>query len=148
MRFRQGDMWSVWGSVDLFLVTTNATLTQAGKLVMGRGIARQARDRFPGLDLVLGDAIDIAGPDYGLLVSFYWPAAKLGCFQVKRHWADRADLDLIARSVQDLSNWCSEHPSATVALNFPGIGNGRLEVNDVLPLVKGLPNTVQIWQRQ
>jgi hypothetical protein len=51
---QQGDMWSVYQEADLFLITTNATLKRNGALVIGRGIARQARDRFPGLDIALG----------------------------------------------------------------------------------------------
>jgi len=43
MRLEQGDMWSVYDRADLFLVTTNSTLTKSGKLVMSAGIARQAR---------------------------------------------------------------------------------------------------------
>jgi hypothetical protein len=41
-RFMVGDMWTAYQSADLFLITTNATITARGALVMGRGIARQA----------------------------------------------------------------------------------------------------------
>lgn len=47
-------MWSAYDDADLFLITTNSTLKKNGALLMGRGIARQARDLFPGLDLALG----------------------------------------------------------------------------------------------
>jgi len=32
-------------------------------------------------------------------------------------------------------------------MNFPGIGNGRLDRADVLPLLMDLPETVTIWER-
>jgi hypothetical protein len=48
-QFQQGDMWSAYNRANLFLVTTNSTLKRNNALVMGRGIARQARDRFPGI---------------------------------------------------------------------------------------------------
>ncbi len=47
MKLAQGDMWSVYDQADLFLVTTNGVVTRYGKLVMGAGIARQTKERFP-----------------------------------------------------------------------------------------------------
>jgi hypothetical protein len=153
---RQGDMWSVYHESDLFLITTNATLKQNGALAMGRGIARQARDRFPELDLALGQRIQsVCGSsvdarrsglsEYGLLVSPRWPSAKLGAFQVKYHYRQPAKLDLIARSAEALAVWCEAHPQARVHLNYPGIGNGRLGPVVVWPLVARLPEMVTLW---
>jgi len=86
--FQTGNMWSAYDDADLFVLTTNATIKRNGALVMGRGIARQARNRFPGLDTALGQQIlSVCGSqgEYGLLVSPRWSAAKLGMFQVKFH---------------------------------------------------------------
>jgi hypothetical protein len=154
---QQGDMWSVYYEADLFLITTNATLKRNGALVMGRGIARQARDRFPGLDIALGRhiyracgspsvALRTGLGEYGLLVSPRWPAAKLGAFQVKYHYGQTADLTLIARSAEALVVWCEAHPQAAVHLNYPGIGNGRLHPDEVWPIVARLPETVTLWR--
>ncbi len=52
-QFCRGDMWTAYDDADLFLITTNSTLKKNGVLVMGRGIARQACDRCPGLDTAL-----------------------------------------------------------------------------------------------
>jgi hypothetical protein len=141
------DMWSVWEESDLFLVTTNGSLKRNGALVMGRGIAQEALDRFPGLDLVLGKAIGRSGREYGLLVSPRWPAAKLGAFQVKlRYWED-ADLELIRLSTEMLLAWLKEHPDQRADLNFPGIGCGRLSLDVVRPIIEVLPSSVHIWQK-
>ncbi|MFW6184985.1 MAG: hypothetical protein ACOC8X_14395, partial [Chloroflexota bacterium] len=132
-----------------FLITTNSTLKKSGALVMGRGIARQARDRFPGLDLALGREIARrcgSQGEYGLLVSPRWPAAKLGAFQVKTHYARPASPALIRQSASTLLAWCAKHPATRVHLNFPGIGNGRLRRADVLPIVARLPDQVAIWE--
>lgn len=148
-RFRIGDMWTVYAAADLFLITTNATITVRGALVMGRGIARQAKERFPGLDVALGRQIQaLCGSQgvYGLLVSPRWPAAKLGAFQVKQHYSQPASLELIRHSTAALSAWCVAHPDAQVALNFPGIGNGRLRREDVLPIIAQLPDQVTVWE--
>lgn len=108
-QFHRGEMWSAYGDADLFLITTNSTLKQSGALVMCRGIARQARDRFPGTSAPLSTSLDLAlGREiaavcghlghYHLLVSPRWPAAKLGAFQVKSHYARPASPTLIRRS--------------------------------------------------
>jgi len=148
-QFQRGDIWSVYEQADLFLITTNATLKGNGALVMGRGLARQARDRFSGLDMAWGQAI--AGRcghlgRYHLLVSPHWPRAKLGAFQVKQDYRHQADPRLIRKSVAALSGWCAAHPGAQVALNFPGIGNGRLSRSAVLPIIAQLPDQVTIWE--
>lgn len=148
-QFCWGDMWTAYGDADLFLITTNSTLKKNGSLVMGRGIARQARDRFPGLDVTLGREIARHcgnHGEYGLLVSPRWPVAKLGAFQVKTHYARPASLSLIRRSVATLLAWCERHPHAAVRLNFPGIGNGGLARAQVLPLLKSLPANVHVWE--
>ncbi len=147
--FTTGDMWTTFTETDLFLITTNATIKRNGALVMGRGIARQARDRFPGLDAALGKRIKnvcVNQGQYGLLVSPRWPKARLGAFQVKRHYSQPASLELIRHSVTALCAWCAAHPDALVALNFPGIGNGRLCREDVLPILMQLPEQVAIWE--
>ena len=148
-QFCYGDMWAVFDEVDLFLITTNSTLKRNGALVMGRGIARQARDRFPQLEYRFGQEItqrcDHLGT-YHLLISPRYPTAKLGAFQVKYHYRQSASLDLIAGSVRALQRWCNAHPVAKVALNYPGIGNGKLKLAQVQPLIAQLSQNVQIWQ--
>ena len=155
--FKIGDMWSAYDAAALFVITTNATIKRNGALVMGRGIARQARNRFPGLDTALGKQIlNVCGNpstllrssqgQYGLLVSPRWPEARLGAFQVKQHYSHVASLELIQRSTTALCAWCTEHPAVMVAVNFPGIGNGRLRRKDVLSIVSQLPDQVTIWE--
>jgi hypothetical protein len=148
-QFRTGDMWTAYEGADLFLITTNSTLRKDGVLVMGRGIARQAKERFPGLDVVLGAQIQtICGSQgiYGLLISPRWPKARLGAFQVKRHWRQSADLALIEKSTTALMHWVTCHADRQVCLNFPGIGNGRLPRTAVLPILQHLPDNVIIWE--
>ena len=64
--FKKGDMLSTENrqKSDLTLITTNATLNARDALVIGPGIARQARDRWPGLDLALGQSIRIRWSPY------------------------------------------------------------------------------------
>ena len=154
--FQTGDMWSAYDQAGLFLLTTNSTITPAcpredggGRLVMGRGIAKQARDRFPGLAAALGQQIQQQCGSlgtYGLLISPRWPAAKLGAFQVKYHFSETADLALIQQSATSLHQWATTHSDVAIHLNMPGIGNGRLPRTAVLPHIQKLPHNVTIWK--
>lgn len=146
MKLRTGDIWSIFDEADLFLITTSATLTVQGKLVMGAGIAKRARERFPGIDEALGKAVIEQGKRYGLLVSPRWPEAKLGAFQTKLHWRDESQFSLISEATTKLSLWCRAHPSASVHLNFPGIGHGQLPRSQVFRLLEPLPDSVSIWE--
>jgi hypothetical protein len=117
---------------------------------MGAGIAKEARDRFPRLDFELGMVISGMNwrgfPIYNLLVSPEWPQKKLGCFQVKRHWQDRADLFLIEQSTAVLEKFINKHKPKLVSLNFPGIGFGGLSRDLVLPIISVLPDCVHVWE--
>lgn len=141
--FKTGDMWSVFDEVDYFVITTNSIVKNNGALVMGAGIAKQVRDKWPGIDVEIGDAIEKicgSGGKYGLLLG-----NKIGVFQVKYHFKDMANLDLIKRSALDLEEYARTNPDKTYALNYPGIGNGRLKRWAVDPLLENLPDNVQIW---
>lgn len=144
MRRRVGDMWQVYGH-GLFLITTNSYLRKDGALVMGRGIASQALERWPKVQFDYGcrirDACGHLGV-YGLLVS---ENDDFGLFQVKRHFRASASPDIIAASAQMLRAWCAAHPGIEVNLNYPGIGWGRLSEEVVEPIIRTLPDTVTVW---
>lgn len=85
-------MWTAYTAADLFLVSINSTIRRDGALVVGRGIARQAKERFPDLDVALGRQVQaLCGSQgiYGLLVNPRWPTAQLDAFQVKHTTASR-----------------------------------------------------------
>lgn len=144
--FKQGNMWSCFEDVDHFLITTNSIIKNNGALVMGAGIAKQVRDRWPGIDKEIGAAIKRTcgnGGTYGVILG-----KKIGLFQVKHHFKDKASLELIAYSANILKALAEAAPDRKFALNFPGIGNGKLSYEQVLPLVNDLPDNVQVWTYQ
>ena len=153
--FKHGNMWDVYDDVDLFCITTNSTVKKNGALVMGKGIAKEARDKFPGIDQYFGTKIQLLGrtdKHYYLITNPNWAVfkpAKIAAFQVKYHYSSRADIDLIIMSTIKLLAFLSEQRgTVSVALNFPGIGNGRLPMCRVYNIVKYLPDTVSIWTKQ
>lgn len=137
--YRQGNMWSVFDEVDHFVITTNSFIKNNGAVVMGAGIAKQVRDTYPGIDQVIGAAIQHMGT-YNVIIG-----GKIGVFQVKYHFKDAADLALITASTAALASIATSNPAKIYALNFPGIGNGKLSYNSVKPVVDLLPDNVQIW---
>lgn len=146
MILKTGNMWSVYGSVDLFCITTNSTVNQKGALVMGRGVALQAKIKFPGIEKLA--APKIKSPYYGLVII---PEYNVGLFQVKRDFKQNASLDIIGLSVSRLILWMIQFYTKNkywplVALNFPGIGYGKLKKEDVLPIINLLPNNVEVWE--
>ena len=145
-----GDIWTAYDMADLFLITTNSTIKANGTLVMGSGIAAEAQKRFPELPLALGRQIKLKcghHGKYGLIITPRWPQAKLGILQTKTDWRKPSDMTLIRHGLDQLAQWCADHPAAHVHLNFPGIGHGSLNRDDLLPLINQLPDTVHIWEK-
>lgn len=161
-----GDMWDVFpwhGGTDagtrsgddverLFLITTNAVVRR-GRLVMGAGIADQARQRFPGIDERLGSVLIRRGEAetrYGLLVSEEWPRRPLGLFQTKIDYREPSPLDMIEQSASELEAWLfrqkSQGMEVRVDLPFPGVGCGGRSMEEVWRVVMDLPPDVHIWQ--
>lgn len=143
----QGDWFELAADADLALFTGNSTITKYGRLVMGRGLARQVRDRLHGVDWAIAQAIGRRSV-YGVAVAsepFRVGRAAVGAFQVKRFWGDAADPALIAHSVSCLNELLSRQPAGyRVVLNYPGIGNGRLSVEQVAPLLEAFDDRVTI----
>ena len=140
MKLETGNMWSIFDLKEYFLVTTNSYIRKDGALVMGRGIAKQLADKIPSIPWDFADKIKHLG-NYGIVVT----AGRIGAFQVKKHFANDAEFPLITSSTYDLHRWAESLPKRRFDLNFPGIGNGHLDYNEVLPLLQGLPDNVHIW---
>ena len=128
----------------IYLFTGNSYVKQNGALVMGRGAAKQVRDRYLGIDFDLGKQIDHLGT-YGLCMSRD-VLPSLGAFQVKYSAFDKANLELIRYSANTLRQYCDlmerRYP---VFMNFPGIGNGQLTREEVWPQISDLPDNVFVW---
>jgi hypothetical protein len=134
MQFVKGNLWSA--NADIIFVTTNSSLTQDGRLVMGKGAAKQAAMRHPMLPSVAGTFIRHLSK-YGILV---FPQYRIGLFQVKYDFKEPAKFELIDHSMYVLSKFMEAY-KGNVVLNFPGIGAGNLERKDVLRLLEGYRDT-------
>lgn len=134
--------------VDVLIVTGNSYINRRGELVMGRGAAKQAADRWPLLPVQLAKYINHLGIyDLVLLGPNYCDEhVFVGVFQVKRHWHEMANPELINSAVTALTETARSLPGLTFGVNFPGIGNGRLSREQVLPIIRVLPGNVDVYE--
>jgi hypothetical protein len=146
-KFAIGNMWDEFARVDLFCITTNSYIRNDGALVMGRGIAKVARDKFPGLALEWGQRITRMGCANGVyrLLLDGKTSSKLAAFQVKTHYRNKASPEVIRLSAIQLAGFANMNLDYKIALNYPGIGYGRLGRDVVAPLLEVLPNNVTVW---
>ena len=72
---------------------------------------------------------------------------KIGAFQVKRHFREKASLSLIGYSVVRFLHIIKYERVERLDMNFPGIGYGRLPRAHVLPVIQELPDCVHVWEK-
>lgn len=146
MREARGNLWDFYKQPNAVVcITTNGFVKQNGECVMGRGCAREASIKFPGLAKRLGDMIKTVG---NVLHTFN--DERLITFPVKHVWWKPADFELIKQSAEALATEASEHPAMIFYLPRPGCGNGgrnwETEVKPILESV-GLPDNVVVVSR-
>jgi hypothetical protein len=142
MRERQGDLWDQVAPGAVICITTNGHVTSTGRCVMGRGCAKEARDRLSGVDRIIGGLIRRYGNRCFRLPigeaadgSDRW---QLVTFPVKHHYADKADSMLIVQSAEQLVEMADKFGWQHVFLSRPGCGNGRLEWPDVRDILRDI----------
>ena len=129
MKERDGDIWKA--IADYYVITTDGDVRKDGAAVMGRGVALQAKKRFSGIEYTLGRGIQLRGNHVKLI-------GRLITFPVKHHWRQKADLELIKRSANELRNLINDLNVRNmfalplrIALPRPGCGNGGLDWKSV-----------------
>lgn len=134
-----GDLWTY--PAEFRCITTNGVVNARGELVMGKGIALEAKRRYPSLPKLLGAAVQKQG---NIPVMFMDGSCNgIISFPTKHHWRNPSDLDLIAESAEALAYW-SRHDwdvPPVIALPRPGCGNGGLDwERQVRPVLVDLLN--------
>jgi hypothetical protein len=145
MKELKGDLFTE-GERAITVITTNGVVTKKGKCVMRRGVAKTARDRFPCIDSWLGECIqqfgnhvfvltiylEMDGSEYKVLR----PPRIICSLPVKTHWRDKADMQLIERSLGELVMMAHTRRWERVVLPRPGCGNGQILWKDVKPMME------------
>ncbi len=131
-----GNIWGYYDKGNWVVITTNGTVKKNGEAVMGRGVALEAKKRFPKFPATLGKFLN----SYGNLVftsnltdEKYEPI-RLITFPTKNSPFEKSDMDLIERSAKQLAYVVPG--SMTVYMVRPGCGNGGLDWKDVKPVLE------------
>ena len=114
-----GNLWD--SEADVRVITTNGSVKKNGEAVMGRGCALEAKQRWPALAATLGTYIT----RFGNRVT-YFQDYNLFTFPVKHEWMQKADIDLIKLSAEQLSLHAL-HSWEVILMPRPGCGNGGLQ---------------------
>lgn len=129
MRQACRDIWEYLGEA-VIAVTTSGSVGKTGRAVMGRGVARQAAERFPLLPEELGRRLLKEGNHVHLLGS------GIVSFPVEETAWSCPDLRLIARSAGELRRLADRESWRTVVVPRPGCGGGGLDWSEVRPLLE------------
>lgn len=131
----KGDLWDYYENGIPVCITTNGFIKKNGELVMGAGVAKQAKYVFPELPKILGDHIRKNGNRV-----YYLEEYNIFSFPTKHYWWQKSDIDLIKTSLIQLTNLMEIHKIQKIILPRPGAGNGRLHWNDIKEQIKNLAN--------
>lgn len=147
---KTGNIWE--SGADIICVTTNGIVKKDGRLVMGAGIARVARDKYPDFDYYLGECVRAFG-NKPHLYSLPDAIGMLCSFPTKHHWKEDSDLNLIEESCKELVQITNKTEEVfgrpiRVALTRPGCGCGSLWWEDVKPVIERyLDERFEIWTK-
>lgn len=137
MQTEAGDIWDGWGDDVWVVVPLNHTVRNDGRLVMGRGVARQAVDRIPECAVQFGmHTLNQVEGHPGIVVLF--DLKLIGLF-VKQHWRDQASHSLIVEGLKSLRSFAiGERRKIRLPLLGAGFGElsgrsseGRIEEADL-----------------
>lgn len=130
-----GDLWGYKSKENLNIlrvITTNGFVKQNGELVMGRGVALQAKKKYPHLPRILGEKVREGG-NHVYIIDDYCIVS----FPVKPDiWWANADIKLIQRSAIELRYLTKNGKWDYIVMPRPGTGNGHLKWEDVKPILE------------
>ena len=123
-----GDIWE-YAATGVIVITTNGSLTRDGRAIFGRGVARQAAHRYPGLAEKLGRLLATQGNHVFDL------GDGIVTFPVEETPWSLPDLRIVARSAQELRTLADVSGWQQVVVPRPGCGGGGLAWKDVCPFL-------------
>lgn len=123
-----GDIWTL-DDEAIIAITTNGSVTRDGRAIFGRGVARQALQRFPHFAEILGTLLQERGNHVHELGN------DIVTFPVEETAWSLPDLRLITRSARELRELADRNAWQKIIVPRPGCGGGGLAWSDVQPLL-------------
>jgi hypothetical protein len=138
MKEARGDIWDWLKDGYRVVIPVNIGWKLDGANVMGRGLAAQAAKRYPSLPAWWGAYCKKHRDRAGVTI---YPEAPLLLFPTKPlnnetphlSWRSESSLRLVERSTAELLGLPKDWK---IALPLVGCGNGKLDPNDVLPILR------------
>jgi hypothetical protein len=124
-----GDIWE-YPETAVIAITTNGSLTRDGRAIFGRGVAKQAALRYPGLADELGRLLADQGNHVFDLGN------GIVTFPVEETPWSLPDLRIIARSAGELRLQADHSGWQQIVVPRPGCGGGGLTWEEVKPLLE------------
>lgn len=131
MKIIVGDLWNHPKACKI--IPVNLSTNHAGHAILGKGVAKQAAMKYPSLPSLYGTYLKSRQPNQSAVM--FDETAELLLVPVKRHWSDKAQLDLIETSLLEVINMGAFGNIYTPLL---GCGFGELEILPVLTLMAKL----------
>ena len=131
LRVYTKNIWEFHEQGFPIIITTNGIVNSRGENIQGKGIALQAKQRFPTFPKVVGRHITKHGN-----VLAYFPEFKLFSFPTKNNWKENSDLDLIDESTRQLVISCNHYKLERIYIVKPGVRNGKLQYDSVRPILE------------
>lgn len=130
-----GDIWEFHRQGNWIVIPTNGTVKSNGDAVMGKGIALEAKRRFPDIPRMLGFQLrTMSNPPEPTDVGH-----NIFTFPTKYDWRQKSSPELIEKSCRLLVKLISVHPwlyKPPIYLPRVGCDNGRLNWKDVKPILE------------
>lgn len=124
----------VLDTYDAVCFTSNGIVKANGELVMGAGIAKAIKDKWPDLPKRFGALVKLEGN----IVNYHEQQIRYDrdifvvSFPTKHNWRDNSDIDLIKKSAHSLVQLADRLGVwKKVALTRPGCGLGGLSWSEV-----------------
>ncbi len=139
--FTNGDLLEAPG---IKIVTACSYITAESTLYMGRGLARELKVKVQRIDDIFGRMLLYNGGHlgrYGLMIY-----ERYGVLQVRRHYDDKPDLDLISFSIHRLRRF-AEETGYIIHLEYPCLAYKELSKKEVEPILAELPDNIRVWER-
>jgi hypothetical protein len=134
MKHLIGDIWILHSRDQTIAIPTNG-VTVNGELIMGRGLALEAKERYPSLPLRLGSMVREHGN-----FPFYVKEFNLVSFPTKHNPQQKSDIHLIKQSAYNLRILADKIGLERVYLPHVGCGNGGLFWGEVYPVINEILN--------
>lgn len=135
MKEIEGNIWE--SNADVICITTNNNIKTNGELVMGKGIALEAKQKDPIVAHYFANHVKLHGNTPCLFLRDILP--HFCSIPTKNNWRNKSDINLIIQSIKLMTNIMTNYTFDKISLTRPGCGNGGLDwETEVKPIIEPL----------